>query len=517
MSQHDFIIANQAFPLFRADLNTALQALATQSRGTSAPSTTYPNLVWQDQTNHVYWIRDEADSDWYLLASSDVDTVISKTANYTVLLRDAGKLILGDAGSGVFSFTLPSLSSTHEGFQVTFKKTDSSSNAISIVGTVDGDVSLALQTRYETITILWDGAAWHKKVFDSFLKKIGGSVTGDVAVSGDVSASSINSSSISGMRNRIINGDMRIDQRNAGASVTPTADQYLLDRWGFYRTQSSKLSFQQNAGSVTPPSGFSNYLGATSLSSYSVLSGDYFILAQVLEGYNCVDLAWGTAEAAAVTLSFWVRSSLTGTFGGVVKEYGNSRSYPFTYTVSSANTWEKKTITISGDTSGTYMTTNSGGIKILFSLGSGSTNKGTPGAWSSSSYTGATGETSVVGTNAATFYITGVQFEAGSVASAFERRAYSEELALCQRYYEVFGDGLSSGTTVYLGSYASSPGGSAGAWQFKQSKRALPTIYLNPTGLSGGVNQIGKDMVGLFNSVNTYLSVGAGSTATAEL
>ena len=239
-----------------------------------------------------------------------------------------------------------------------------------------------------------------------------------------------------GFKNRIINGAMVIDQRNAGASVTPTTDsQYTLDRWQVQISQSSKFSVQQNAGSVTLPVGFTNYLGATSLSSYSVLTGDYFELVQPIEGFNCSDLAWGTANAQTVTLSFRVYSSLTGTFGGSIQNSAQNRSYPFSYTVSSANTWTTISVTVAGDTTGTWLTNNGRGIYVKFSLGAGATYSGTAGAWSSSLYLSATGATSVVGTNGATFYITGVQLEAGSTATSFDYRPYGTELALCQRYY----------------------------------------------------------------------------------
>ena len=236
-----------------------------------------------------------------------------------------------------------------------------------------------------------------------------------------------------GFKNRIINGGMVIDQRNAGASVTPTAAVYTLDRWQLVIAQASKLSFQQNAGAVTPPVGFSNYIGLTSLSAYSITSTDYFILTQAVEGYNIADLAWGTASAATVTLSFQVRSSLTGTFGGVITN--GTRAYPFTYTVGSANTWTAISITIAGDTSGTWATNNTTGLIVQFGLGVGSTRSGTAGAWATGTYNSATGATSVVGTNGATFYITGVQLEKGSTATSFDYRPYGTELQLCQRYF----------------------------------------------------------------------------------
>jgi hypothetical protein len=236
-----------------------------------------------------------------------------------------------------------------------------------------------------------------------------------------------------GFRNRIINGDMRIDQRNAGASGTASA--YTVDRWSYYGSQASKATWQQNAGAVTPPVGFTNYLGATSSSAYSITSTDQFLLNQKIEGLNFGDLAWGTASAQTATLSFWVRSSLTGTFGGSIQNSAANRCYPFSFVISAANTWEQKTVTIAGDTTGTWLTTNGIGAGVNFSLGTGATYSSAAGSWTGSSFiTSATGATSVVGTSGATFYVTGVQLEAGSVASPFERRDYGRELMMCQRY-----------------------------------------------------------------------------------
>jgi hypothetical protein len=196
-----------------------------------------------------------------------------------------------------------------------------------------------------------------------------------------------------------------------------------------------KVIAQQNAAAVTPPTGFSYYLGVTSQSSYSVLAGDFYMIRHPIEGYNVADLGFGTADAKTVTLSFWVRSSLTGTFGGSLRNSAGTRNYPFTYTISVANTWELKSVTIAGDTSGTWLTTNGTGLIVQFGLGVGTTYSGTAGAWTATLLVSATGATSVVGTNGATFYITGVQLEIGSSATPFERRLYNQELANCQRYY----------------------------------------------------------------------------------
>jgi hypothetical protein len=212
-----------------------------------------------------------------------------------------------------------------------------------------------------------------------------------------------------------------------------------LDRWCVRITSSSKFSVQQNAGSVTPPVGFTNYLGITSTSSYSVSSTDIFTLEQIIEGFNVQDLAWGTANAKTVTLSFQVYSSKTGTFGGSLFNNAANRSYPFTYTIASANTWTSVSVTIAGDTSGSWTQTNGAGIYVNFDLGSGTSRVGTAGAWAGATYWGASGCQSIVATNGATFYITGVQLEVGSTATSFDYRPYSTELALCQRYYQQIG------------------------------------------------------------------------------
>jgi len=261
--------------------------------------------------------------------------------------------------------------------------------------------------------------------------KLVGKGTGEVTAR--VNGSDVfNASSNFGFKNRIINGAMVIDQRNAGASVTPTSSTYTLDRWYCFMDVASKYSVQQSS---TAPVGFINSMLFTSTSAYTVGSGEAFGFRQNIEGLNVADLGWGTANAQTVTFSFWVRSSLTGTFGGVVKNSANNRSYPFTYTISSANTFEYKTITVAGDQSGTWLTTNGTGIKLQFGLGVSSSISGTAGAWAGADYWSATGATSVVGTNGATFYITGVQLEKGSTATSFDYRPYGTELALCQRYY----------------------------------------------------------------------------------
>ena len=311
-----------------------------------------------------------------------------------------------------------------------------------------------------------------------------------------------------GFKNRIINPGMVIDQRNAGASVTPTDGQYDVDRFCGRLTQASKFTLQQNAGSVTPPTGFTKYLGATSSSAYSVVSTDFFAIEQWIEGYNCADLAWGTANAKTVTLSFQVYSSLTGTFGGSVRTYAGGYSYPFSYSIPVANTWTQISVTIAGPTAGTWNTTNSGSIGVAFSLGAGSTYSGTAGAWAAVNYLSATGATSVVGTNGATFYITGCQLEVGTTATNFEVRDYGRELILCQRYYQ-YGRGDARGglnTNNQVGYQ----------YQFVVPMRAIPTITI--TTISGTPNQAFQraDSFLWYGTTGTVENAGTW-TATAEL
>jgi hypothetical protein len=280
--------------------------------------------------------------------------------------------------------------------------------------------------------------------------------------------------SLQGFRNRIINGDMRIDQRNAGASGTGTI--YTVDRWFYNATLDTKGTWQQNAGAVTPPVGFTNYLGFTSNSAYSAPSTDFFAFTQIVEGLNISDLGWGTANARSITVSFWARSSLTGTFGGAVRNGSVNRSYPFTYSIAAANTWEYKTVTIPGDTAGTWLTTNGAGLLLTFAFGAGSTVSGTAGAWAGSNFPSATGATSVVGTNGATFFITGVQLEAGSVATPFERRDYGRELIMCQRYFETVGVFVSTSAWATIVNGAGP----------KVTKRASPTLTVTNIGSGSG-------------------------------
>ena len=291
--------------------------------------------------------------------------------------------------------------------------------------------------------------------------------------------------------NLIINGDMRIDQRNSGSVTTPGNNIYTLDRWNAGLSQSSKYSVQQV---VDAPSGFYNSIKATVLATVSLGATDYFMLKHKIEGYNVADLNFGTANPETITLSFWVKSSVTGTFGGGIQNSNESRGYAFNYTISSANTWEYKTVTLTGDTTGTWDKTNGTGLWLNLALGVGTTYSKSTGSWGSGPVLGATGATNLLATGSATIQFTGVQLEAGTTATPFENLQYGQQLALCQRYFYI--------VDAYLGGSANYPSIGAGynvstteariSIQYPVMMRAKPT--LSQTGILFLLNSSGSGL-----------------------
>ena len=275
-------------------------------------------------------------------------------------------------------------------------------------------------------------------VTDGLIGDVTGNLTGNVT--GNINGLTPQASNMQPF-NRIINGAMTIDQRNAGASTNNAGSvaTYTLDRWLYYGPSSSKFAIQQSS---TAPVDFVNSLLITSSAATSMSANNQYLLRHAIEGYNIADLNWGSANAKTVTLSFWVRSSLTGAFGGSVTNSDVNRSYPFSYTILLANTWEQKSVTITGPTDGSWNITNGTGLRLYFALGAGSDYNGTAGAWATvSDVTYPTGSTNILGTDGATFYITGVQLEAGSSASSFAHENYADTLQKCQRYYYQIGGG----------------------------------------------------------------------------
>ena len=315
-------------------------------------------------------------------------------------------------------------------------------------------------------------------------------------------------------KNRIINGQMMIDQRNAGASVTVNSGTsgFSLDRFGYNNQSGANITIQRSS---VVPVGFQNSLLVTVTSSNSPTSSQFGRLYQGIEGFNMSDLAWGTANAQSISISFWVRSSVTGTHSMVLNNGAGSYAYPFTYTISSANTYEYKTVTIPGPTAGTWGTDNSCFCYLSIGFGSGSSTVASAGSWASASgfVNGATGSVNLCATNGATFYITGVQLEKGTSATAFDYRPYGTELALCQRYYCTTGNMANpdtnsaafNGTVLAVnGSYAR-----VGA-SFKQTMRTTPTIVLyDGNGVSGTCTQVGvADAIAASAQVISYTGFG---------
>jgi hypothetical protein len=339
-----------------------------------------------------------------------------------------------------------------------------------------------------------------------------GTINADV-IGTSVAGSNLGAGDASLLKNRLINGSMVIDQRNAGASVNGNSV-YTVDRWYAASSQNNKYTAQRNAGSLTGtnlPVGFSNYLGITSSAATSLGATDYFTLEQYIEGFNCSDLAWGTVNAKTVTLSAQVYSSLTGTFGGVLYAGTGSLSYPFTYTISSANTWTSISITIAGPTTGTWTIDNSKCIAVCFGLGVGSTYSGTAGSWQASVLRSTTGATSVVGTSGATFYITGVQLEVGSSATGFEYEIYTSLLAKCYRYYEII-------PATYLQAAQAGGGSNIVTGFYKATKRTTPTVSLTQvTGSGGGIFNNTTDNWAASAAVDGNGRIGWSGTSSAEL
>ena len=345
-----------------------------------------------------------------------------------------------------------------------------------------------------------------------------------------------------GMVNRLINSDMRIDQRNSGAAVTATLGAYGVDRWLPQENNGSTVTAQQ---STTSPAGFTNSLLLTASTGATSTSVQVTRVQQRIEGLNTSDLAWGTANAQTVTVSFWVRSSVTGTYCFGFMNSAQDRAYAAEYSISVADTWEYKTITIAGDTSGTWLTTNGIGINCLWDLGSGSDYNQTGGSWSGTNDWKTSNQVNWVGNTGATFYLTGVQLEKGSTATDFEYVDYGRQLQMCQRYYEKSYDqsvAPGSNTSVGVMSVYSSIGSSTNRFfghpNYLVPKRAsiVSITFYTATGTAGSISKYSSSATTLAvssigsgygeNKIGTYIQTTGGDasepyvfhyTASAEL
>ena len=512
MAQHDYVIANGTGAAVRSDLNGSLAAIVSNNSGATEPGTMYAYQWWPDTTTGLLKIRNAANNAWVTvgtLASTNLGLLPLAGGTMTgVLAVTAGTAALpgitpsGDPNTGISSAGSDQLAiSTGGTSRLAFSNTAISAAlavdvALGAVGTPSltftGDLNTGIYSPgADQVAITTAGVqrvnfnAATEVVFNDGGADVDFRIEGDTNASlfkidaglDEVQVANLNGGPIAGTRNRIINGDMRIDQRNAGAAVTNPST-YTLDRWSINTNLSSVCTIQQNAGSVTPPAGFTNYLGATSTAATSLSTANYFQLRQPVEGFNSSDLAWGTANAKTVTVSFWAYSSLTGTFSGSIRNNPNfTYAYPFSYLIPSANTWTYVTVTIPGPNAsqGTWNTNNTSGLEVLFCLGAGTSLLSSANSWQAGTFSGVTSSVQILATNGATFYLTGVQLEPGTVATPFERRSFGQELALCQRYFQNNGAILVQsvamfGNTMYL----------------PVAMRATPTVVGGGTGFTSG-------------------------------
>ena len=329
---------------------------------------------------------------------------------------------------------------------------------------------------------------------------------------------SVQSGGWTGMRNRIINGAMVIAQR--ATSATPTAGGYFtIDRWRFSQAGSYATSLTPTISqSSTAPAGFINSFLYTNGTGAAPTAAQLISFDQYIEGLNCADLDFGSATAATVTVSFWVRASVTGTYSVALTNDGLNRSYVSTYTINSANTWEQKSVTIAGDTSGTWLKTNGTGIRVSFSIGAGSNLQTTAGAWQAGNFYTTSACTNLTATTGATFHITGVQLERGSTASSFEYRSYGTDLALCQRYYFRKNIPLTNDYFTILQAYNTSSAYGK-LFDLPVTMRATPTGSLSAIGSFRAANAAGSGSApftaGSVDSVSTT-SIGTGSWTGAS-
>jgi hypothetical protein len=378
------------------------------------------------------------------------------------------------------------------------------------------------------VTWTWDGVKWVAQGtgVGVYLPLTGGTMTGDLVLNRDAqvalgAATKQYVDARGAGDNRLINGDMRIDQRGVASGAGGTAVGYTVDRWAYASNQASKGTWQRGGPFAnTGAFGFPYIWQFTSSSAYASLTGDSFRLYQLIEGDMIGDLAWGAAGAQSVTLSFWAWSTLTGTFSGAFSNTASNRSYPFTYSIPAANTWTRIVVTVPGDTAGTWVMSGNGiGLYLGFDLGCGATLRGPANAWAAAQYLGATGSVSLVATNGASFAITGVKLEVGSIATPFNRQSLTKSLADCQRYYQSTGGTYG---TFFCGNVTTSVAYIYVA-RYPVAMRANPTVVLTHLAAAsfpaaaGGVSSATTQSFAESRTANATVNAGYfGSSYTAD-
>jgi hypothetical protein len=312
-----------------------------------------------------------------------------------------------------------------------------------------------------------------------------------------------------GRRNLIINGAMQVAQRGTSVTGITSSGYQSLDRWKLETVGEETLTMEQSSDA---PDGFGSSMKITVTTADSdVEASDWCRVIQCIEGQNFQSLAFGTSGAQQFTLSFWVKSSVTGTYAVTMQNTDADVVNVKNYTINSANTWEYKTVTYEADTSNSIDNDNQLSMRPFFFLTAGSdrtTDDNAVDTWTASNTANnAYGHTAdIIGTASATWYITGVQLEVGTVATPFEHRSYGEELALCQRYYQRYGG--ASGT-ILDGGYGTSANATYVGKIIPVTMRAAPTITKNGTWSSANAT------ISFVYISNNYFTLTATHSSTA--
>ena len=567
MPQHDMVLDDAPGVNFRSDMNAALLALASNNSGATAPAVTYAYMWWPDTANGVLKQRNAANTAWIVRAPLAETLVVARAANTALGVGDCGRTIiasgtwtqtfaaaaaLGDGwfvecrnnGTGVITLD-PNGSETIDGaitiqlapgedcciycngsaFYTVGRTASALQNQAATAFTSTGTApsftlapvpaltAYAANQRFrikfnaagngaDTLNVSALGAKSLKQ-YDSAGNKIAPVIVAgqlaDVEYDGVdfVILDPLPAASQPGFRNKIINGKMDIAQRGTSFAAI-AAGAYSADRWGFGNTSAAVLTASQQADG--PNYDFPNSLRfAVTTADAAIAAGDQSTVGQVIEGYNVRDLV-----GRSFTLSFWVRSSKTGTHCVSFRNSTPDRSYVAEYTINVANTWEFKTVTVAGGlpTAGTWDWANGAGLRVSWALAAGSTYQAAAGAWQAGNFLVTANQVNCLDTVGNIFAITGVQLEIGATATPLEHRAYGLELSLCERFFEAIlnADRCATGTGAY--SYT---------WRFRQQKRASPTI------VSSGVNQSGLSVDGVALWTNTTGGIPPSTNASAEI
>ena len=407
MATHDYVIANASGAAVRADLNNALAAIVSNNSSATAPATTYAYQWWADTTANQLKLRNTANDAWIVIRELDGTmssvTLKNSTQEDTDGGRESSLIFQGEQSGGEIS-ALAQLEASHDG-------TADDEKGKLVISTNDGS----------------DGAS------PTAALTISSDQTVAVADNLTVNGNQYPTAGALSNRNLCINGSMQVAQRGT-SFATNNAGNFAVDRFNCNASTNTTITFSQETDA---PVGFANSLKATITSANSSrTAGDTNYVLQAIEGNNFGHLNFGSANAKTFTLSFYVKSSVTGTYGVGFANNGSSRVRHTTYTINAANTWERKTVTVPGDTSGTWLTNNGVGLIPVWDLGMGTDfESNTVDTWDANANYRRSSDVNLSLTASATWQITGVQLELGTKATPFEHRNYGDELAKCQRYY----------------------------------------------------------------------------------